>query len=68
MRLLQKLDLREGERVRIRIVRRELAEKVFGSLRIDLGELRRLIEEAEDGLGIYCQQRYPALLRGGYKG
>ena len=50
---LEKLDLEEGEEVVVKVIRRGLAKKVFGSLKISFEELRRLIKESEDEFGVY---------------
>lgn len=53
LRPLEKLDLEEGEVLLVRIVGRELVEKVFGPLRVDKNTLEKVLREAEDELGIY---------------
>lgn len=50
---LDRIDAREGEIFYVRILRRELAEEVFGSLRVDRRVLEAVLREAEDEFGIY---------------
>ncbi|MCD6348121.1 MAG: antitoxin family protein [Candidatus Korarchaeota archaeon] len=55
LRPLDKIEAGEGEVLLVKVIRkdRELADKLFGSLRVDEGTLRKVLEEAEDELGIY---------------
>ena len=50
---LDKVDASEGEILVVRILKRELAEKVFGSLRVDKRALEEALREAEDEIGVY---------------
>ncbi|MEL9940102.1 MAG: antitoxin family protein [Ignisphaera sp.] len=50
---LEKLDVSEGEVLLVKVLRTELAEKVFGSVNVDEKTLERVLKEAEDELGIY---------------
>ena len=50
---LEKLDVSEGEVLLVKVIRMELAEKVFGSVNVDEKTLERVLREAEDELGIY---------------
>ncbi len=50
---LDRVDAREGEILYVRILRRELAEEVFGSLRVDKRVLEAIMREAEDEFGVY---------------
>ena len=50
---LEKLDLPEGEVLLVKFIRTRLAEKVFGSIRVDSETLKHVLREAEDELGVY---------------
>ncbi len=50
---LDKVDAEEGEVLVVRVVRRDLAEKLYGSLRAGREEVERALREAEDELGVY---------------
>ena len=50
---LDKVDASEGEILVVRILKRELAEKVFRSLRVDKRALEEALREAEDEIGVY---------------
>lgn len=50
---LEKLDASEGEVLLVKVIRVELAEKAFGSIRVDRETLERILKEAEDEFGIY---------------
>ncbi|MEM4971032.1 MAG: antitoxin family protein [Sulfolobales archaeon] len=50
---LEKLDVSEGEVLLVKVLRTELAEKVFGSIKVDEETLERVLREAEDEFGIY---------------
>ena len=53
LRPLKELDLKEGMVVRVKVIDRSLADRVFASLKVDLEEVKRVIEEVEGELGIY---------------
>ncbi|NOZ89130.1 MAG: DUF104 domain-containing protein [Crenarchaeota archaeon] len=50
---LERLELHEGEVLLVRVLRKGLAERVSGSIRVDREELERVLKEVEDGLGAY---------------
>lgn len=50
---LDKLEVSEGEVLLIKVLRVELAERVFGSIKVDERTLEKVMREAEDELGIY---------------
>jgi len=50
---LEKLDLSEGEVLFVKLVRTHLAEKVFGSIRVDRETLEHVLRETEDELGVH---------------
>ncbi|MET1159620.1 MAG: antitoxin family protein [Thermoprotei archaeon] len=50
---LEKLEVSEGEVLLVKILRTELAEKVFGSIKVDKKTLERVLREVEDEFGIY---------------
>jgi predicted DNA-binding antitoxin AbrB/MazE fold protein len=50
---LDRLEVSEGEVLLIKVLRVELAERVFGSIKIDEKTLENVMREAEDELGIY---------------
>ncbi len=50
---LEKLDLPEGEVLLVKFIRTRLAEKVFGSIRVDRETLKHVLGEAEDEFGVY---------------
>jgi predicted DNA-binding antitoxin AbrB/MazE fold protein len=50
---LDRLEVSEGEVLLIKVLRVELAERVFGSIKIDEKTLEKVMREAEDELGIY---------------
>ena len=50
---LEKLDLPEGEVLLVKFIRTRLAEKVFGSIRVDRETLKHVLREAEDEFGVY---------------
>ena len=50
---LEKLDLPEGEVLLVKFIRTRLAEKVFGSIRVDMETLKHALREAEDEFGVY---------------
>ena len=50
---LEKLDVSEGEVLLVKVLRTELAEEVFGSIKVDEKTLERVLREAEDEFGIY---------------
>jgi len=50
---LKQLNLREGEVVFIKILRIDLAERVFGSIRVDKETLEKVLKEVEDEFGVY---------------
>jgi predicted DNA-binding antitoxin AbrB/MazE fold protein len=50
---LDRLEVSEGEVLLIKVLRVELAERVFVSIKIDEKTLERVMWEAEDELGIY---------------
>jgi len=50
---LERLELREGEVLLVKVLRRELAERVFGSIRVDREKLERVLKEVEDEIGVY---------------
>ena len=50
---LERLEAREGEVLLVKIVGRELAEKVFGSIRVSRERLDQVLRGVEDELGIY---------------
>jgi len=50
---LEKLDLPEGEVLLVKLIEARLAEKVFGSIKVDKEVLERVLREAEDEFGIY---------------
>ncbi|MCD6428769.1 MAG: antitoxin family protein [Desulfurococcales archaeon] len=53
LRPLDSIDAREGEIFYVKILKRELAEEVFGSLRVDKRVLEAIMREAEDEFGVY---------------
>ncbi len=50
---LEKLDLPEGEVLLVKFIRTRIAEKVFGSIRVDRETLKHVLREAEDEFGVY---------------
>jgi len=50
---LDPLEVKEGEILLVRVVDKSLAERVFGSIRIDKRRLEEVLREAEDEFGIY---------------
>jgi predicted DNA-binding antitoxin AbrB/MazE fold protein len=50
---LDRLEVSEGEVLLIKVLRVELAERVFGSIKIDEKTLEKVMREAEDELCIY---------------
>jgi predicted DNA-binding antitoxin AbrB/MazE fold protein len=50
---LEKLEASEGEVLLVKVLRTELAGKVFGFINIDEKTLERVLREAEDESGIY---------------
>ena len=50
---LDKVELREGEVVVIKIMGKDLAEEVFGSIKVSKKRLEEVLREAEDEHGIY---------------
>jgi predicted DNA-binding antitoxin AbrB/MazE fold protein len=50
---LDPLDAKEGEILLVRVVDKNLADRVFGSIKIDKRKLEETLREAEDELGIY---------------
>ncbi len=50
---LEKLDLPEGEVLLVKFIRTRLAEKVFGSIKVDKETLKHVLREAEDEFGVY---------------
>ncbi|MFZ8825098.1 MAG: antitoxin family protein [Desulfurococcales archaeon] len=50
---LDRLEVSEGEVLLIKVLRVKLAERVFGSIKIDEKTLEKVMREAEDELGIY---------------
>ena len=50
---LDRVDAKEGEILYVKILRRVLAEEVFGSIRVDKRVLEAVMREAEDEFGIY---------------
>jgi len=50
---LDRVDAKEGEMLYIKILRRVLAEEVFGSIRVDKRVLGAIMREAEDEFGVY---------------
>ena len=50
---LDPLEVKEGEVLLVRVVDKSLAERVFGSIRIDKRRLEEVLREAEDEFGIY---------------
>jgi predicted DNA-binding antitoxin AbrB/MazE fold protein len=50
---LDRLEVSEGEVLLIKVLRVELAERVFGSIKIDEKTLENVMRKAEDELGIY---------------
>ena len=50
---LEKLDLPEGEVLIVKFIRARLAEKVFGSIKVDKETLEHVLREAEDEFGVY---------------
>ena len=50
---LDRVDAGEGEIFYVRILRRELAEEVFGSIRVDKRVLEAIMREAEGEFSIY---------------
>jgi len=52
-RPLKKVDLKEKEKMKIRVVREDIVEKTRGIMRIDKKSLDKLIEEVEDEWGFH---------------
>lgn len=50
---LDKVELREGEVVVIKIMGKDLAEEVFGSIKVSKKRLEEVLREVEDEFGIY---------------
>jgi len=50
---LDRVDAKEGEILYVKILRRGLAEEVFGSIRVDKKVLEAIMREAEDEFGVY---------------
>ena len=50
---LKELDIPEGEVLLVRVLGKELAEKVFGSIKVDKKTLEEALREAEDEPGVY---------------
>jgi len=50
---LDRVDAKEGEILYVKILRRVLAEEVFGSLRVDKKVLEAIMREAEDEFSVY---------------
>jgi len=50
---LKELDIPEGEVLLVRVLGKELAEKVFGSIKVDKKTLEETLRKAEDELGVY---------------
>ncbi len=46
-------DLRDGDVIIIKILGRDIAEDVFGSIKIDKEKVEEILREAEDELGMY---------------
>ncbi len=46
-------ELKEGEVVVIRILGRDLADEVFGSIKVSREKVERVLREAEDEFGLY---------------
>ena len=53
LRPLKELNLKEGMVVRVKVIDRSLADSVFASLKVDLEEVKRVIEEVEGELSVY---------------
>ncbi len=50
---LEELDLPEGEVLLVKLIGTQLAEKVFGSIKVDKERLEHFLREAEDEFGVY---------------
>ena len=50
---LDPIEVKEGEILLVRVVDKSLADRVFGSIRIDKRRLKEVLREAEDEFGIY---------------
>ncbi len=48
---LEPLDFKEGEVLLLKVLGRDVAEKVFGSIKVDKKTLERVLREAEDEFG-----------------
>ena len=46
-------ELRDGEVVIIKILGKDIAEEVFGSIRVGKEKLNKALREAEDEFGLY---------------
>ena len=46
-------DLRDGDVIVIKILGRDIAEEVFGSIKIDKEKVEETLREAENELGMY---------------
>ncbi len=46
-------ELREGDVIVVKILGRDVAEEVFGSVKIDREKVKEVLREAEDELGVY---------------
>ena len=50
---LEKLNLKEGERIKIKIIRGSIVEKTFGILPVKKDEIKKIIEEIENEWGFH---------------
>ncbi len=50
---LGKLELRDGEIIVIRILGRDVAGEVFGSIRVNKSKVDEALREADDEFGLY---------------
>ena len=46
-------ELRDGEVIIIKILGKDIAEEVFGSIKVDREKVERALKEAEDEFGFY---------------
>jgi len=50
---LKKLNLRDKEKIRIKIMEKSIVDETFGILPVDSEKMRKIIEEVEDEWGVY---------------